>query len=90
MNRTNYATWSFQCRMGLMREDLWGFVDGSEAEPADTDEARARFAAKRRKTLGTIVLSVEENLLYLLGNPDDPRALWEKLAALFQKKTWSN
>lgn len=76
--------------MGLMREDLWGFVDGSEAAPADNDEARARFVARRRKALATIVLSVEENLLYLLGDPEDPRALWEKLAALFRKKTWSN
>lgn len=73
-----------------MREDLWGFVDGSEAAPADTDEARAKYVSRQRKTLGTISLTIEENLLYLLGTPEDPRALWEKLATLFQKKTWSN
>ena len=73
-----------------MREDLWGFVDGSEAAPADTDEARARYVSRQRKTLGTISLSIEENLLYLLGIPEDPKVLWEKLATLFQKKTWSN
>ena len=41
--------------------------------------------------LATIVLSVEPTLLYLLGpDPEDPVAVWKKLADQFQKKTWAN
>ncbi len=71
-----------------MREDLWGFVDGSEAAPADTDEARAKYVSRQRKTLGTISLTIEENLLYLLGTPEDPRALHKASALHSEKCLW--
>ena len=29
-------------------------------------------------------------MLYLLGDPQDPVIVWNKLAAQFQKKTWAN
>jgi hypothetical protein len=40
--------------------------------------------------LATIVLSVDALLLYLLGDPQDPAVVWEKLTNQFQKKTWAN
>ncbi len=36
------------------------------------------------------MLSVETRLLYLLGDPVDPRIVWEKLAGQFQRKSWAN
>ncbi len=33
---SNYSTWKVQCRMALMRDGLWGIVDGMEAEPLQT------------------------------------------------------
>ena len=35
------------------------------------------------------MLSVEPSLLYLVGNPEDPAAVWGKLANQFQKRTWA-
>ena len=29
-------------------------------------------------------------MLYLIGDPQDPAIVWEKLANQFQKKTWAN
>ena len=46
--------------------------------------------ARRDRTLPIIVLSVEPSLLYLIGDPEDPIIIWQKLADQFQKKTWAN
>ena len=33
---------------------------------------------------------IDPSLLYLLGDPEDPKVVWKKLADEFQKKTWAN
>ena len=33
---------------------------------------------------------MEPSLLYLIGEPEDPVAVWNKLEGQFQKKTWAN
>ena len=74
-----------------MREGLWNIVNGSENPPDSTQaDIRAKFAARRDRALAIIVLSDEPLLLYLLGDPEDPIAVWKKLADQFQKKTWAN
>ena len=88
---SNYPTWKVQCRMALMRHGLWGIVDGSETAPPQTEvEKHAKYVSKKNKALAIIVLSVEPTLLYLLGDPQDPVIVWNKLADQFQKKTWAN
>ena len=42
------------------------------------------------RALAIIVLAVDPSLLYLLGDPKDPQAVWQKLEEQFQRKTWSN
>ena len=89
LNGTNYLSWKVQCRMVLMREGLWGIVAGTE-EPPDpaTDAAKyAKYILRRDRALATIVLAVDPSLLYLLGDPVDPAAVWKKLSGQFQKKT---
>ena len=48
-------------------------------------EKYAKYVAKKNKALA-IVLSIEPSLLHLLGDPQDPVIVWDKLAAQFQKK----
>ena len=88
----NYATWKVQCTMALKKDGVWGIVNGTEAPPADdaAADARERYAGRQDKALATIVLSVDPSLLYLLGNPVDPVAVWKKLEEQFQKKSWVN
>ena len=33
LNGTNYPTWTVQCRMALVRDGLWGIVNGTEVAP---------------------------------------------------------
>ena len=88
LNGGNYSTWKVQCRMALMKEGLWGLVNGTEAEP--DGDARAAYATRRDKALAIIVLAIDTKLLYLVGDPVDPKVVWKKLADQFQKKSWAN
>ena len=36
------------------------------------------------------MLSVDPSLLYLLGDPEDPVAVWKKLSDQLKKKSWAN
>ena len=88
---TNYPTWKVQCRMALIREGLWGIVAGTEERPDSTDADKlAKYLVRRDRALSTIVLAVDPSLLYLLGDPEDPKAVWTRLSGQFQKKTWAN
>ena len=92
LNGTNYPSWKVQCRMVLVREGQWGIVAGTD-EPPDppTDAANyAKYVSRKDRALATIVLAVDPSLLYLLGDPVDPAAVWKKLSGQFQKRTWAN
>ena len=74
-----------------MKEGLWRIVDGTEVDPGEGQaEARKRFVSRRDRALAIVVLSVEPSLLYMIGDPEDPVAVWKKLVDQFQKKTWAN
>ena len=47
----NYCTWKLQCQMALMRDGLWGMVDGTEVEPEEVGP-RTKFLEKRNRALG--------------------------------------
>ena len=83
----NYATWRVQCQMALIHDGLWGIVNKTEHAPEESADRKAKFAARRDCTLATFVLTVEPSLLYLLGNPENPVAVWKKLRDQIQKKT---
>eukprot|EP00794_Sanderia_malayensis_P003829 gene3829-4362_t len=77
--------------MALMKNSLWSFIDGTETVPPRTEvERHAKYVTKKNRALAIVVLSIEPCLLYLLGDPQDPVVVWNKLAAQFQKKTWAN
>ena len=40
LNGSNYATWKVQCRMALMKEDVWGLVDETESAPDESDQGK--------------------------------------------------
>ena len=91
LNGKNYPTWKVQCRMALMKDGLWGIVSETERDPGDGEaEAHSKFLSRRDRALAIIVLSVEPSLLYLVGDTEDPVAVWKKLMDQFQKKTWAN
>ena len=88
---SNYPTWKIQCRMVLLKEELWLIVSGNETAPPETKaERHVKFVARRDHALALIILFVDSTLLYLLGDPMDLVTMWKKLSDQFQKKTWTN
>ena len=76
--------------MALIKEGLWGIVNGTDTVPEEGAE-RAKFISRRDKALATIVLAVDPKLLYLIGgDPEDPVVVWRALANQFQRNTWAN
>ncbi len=87
----NYSTWKVQCQMALMKDGLWGIANGSESLPdGANDERRLKFETRKDRALAIIVLSIDPKLLYILGDPQDPVAVWTTLSNQFQKKSWAN
>ena len=81
LNGSNYPTRKVQCRMALMKDGLWSIVSVSERAPAAAEADKyAKFVGRRDRALAIIVLSVEPSLLYLIGDPEDPIIVWQKLA----------
>ena len=55
----NYPMWKVQCRMTLMKDGLWGIVNGTETAPAEREaEKRVKFMARRDRALALIVLYI--------------------------------
>ena len=80
LNRKNYPTWQVQCRMPLIKDSLWRIVNGTDkAPPEEQADARKKYMTRRDRTLAIIMLAVDPSLLYLLREPEDPRAVWRKL-----------
>ena len=77
---------------GLDLRRALGIETETEECPDRATEAdkHAKFMAWKDRAQATIVLAVEPSLLYLLGDPEDPVAVWKRLSGQFQKKTWAN
>jgi len=91
LNSSNYSTWKIQCKMALIKDGLWGIVNGTKTAPTEGAEQQAKFLSRKDKALAIIVLAVEPSLLYLIGaDPTDPVVVWKALADQFQHKTWAN
>ena len=74
--------------MLLIKEGLYGYINGSEVEPASSDvSALTKYHAQREKALAKIVLAIDPKLLYLISDPSDPATVWTKLRDMFQKKS---
>lgn len=89
LNGQNYGTWKVQAKLALLRDGLWGIVQGTEVAPGEA-AALAKFNVRRDKALAIVGLSIDPTLLYLLDGIDDPGAAWKKLHDQYCKKTWAN
>ena len=57
---------------------LWGIVSGTETSPAEEQaDAQRKFMSRSDHALAITVLAVDPSLLYLLGDPKDPQAVWQ-------------
>lgn len=48
LNNSNYPTWKVQCRMALMKDGLWGIVNGMETPPDSAQADKFMAICKNR------------------------------------------
>ena len=89
LNEKNYPTWKIQVKMHLIKDNLFGIVDGSENAPTSTGDL-VKYNMRRDRALAIIVLAIDPKFLYIIGDPVDPKIVWQQLQDTFQKKTWAN
>lgn len=54
LNDGNYATWKIQCKMALIKERIWGIVNGTEEAPVEDASAdkRAKISDQEGSSVG--------------------------------------
>ncbi len=75
---------------GSNERRVWRIVEGTEIVPGEGDAGFAKYIGRRDRALAIVVLSIDTSLLYLIGEPSDPAAVWKKLSDQFMKKSWGN
>ena len=93
LTSSNYSTWKFKFKHYLIARDLFGYVDGSTTEPIESadPDVKAKYAKGLKKAVALIVLSVSDELLYLITEHDeDPKAAWDALSSHFERDTLAN
>ena len=86
LNGSNYATWKVQCKMALIKEGLWKIVEGTETAPDVAADGYAKFVGWHDRALAIVVFSIDPALLYLIGEPSDPKKYGLSLVTNSEKK----
>ena len=76
----------------LLAKDLWGLVDGAEAEPAEGAAAcvLADYRKRSQKAFSVIALVVSSSQLYLVTSCEQPGQAWKALRNNFEHDTLVN
>ena len=78
----NYQTWKSRCKLLLMKEGTWKYVDPAGTNAPVAGEADDILQA-RVKALYSINMSCHEAIFNTLGEITDPRAAWKNLQTRF-------
>ena len=60
----NYATWKIQVKMCLIKDDLWGIVNGNIVAPTNANDL-AKHNIRKDRALATIVLSIDPRVKFV-------------------------
>ncbi|PKI52798.1 hypothetical protein CRG98_026798 [Punica granatum] len=88
LNITNYSIWKSRTEDLLFYRDLYDPIEGDSAKPKDKDD-KARERANR-KTIGLIRHWVDNRIYHHVAHETNAKALWDKLANLYARKTPQN
>jgi len=92
LSSKNYSTWKFKLKHLLIAKELWGYVDGSIIEPEESASVQTKldYTKKSSKAMSIIVLSVSDDLLYLITSCAEPKQAWGTLQQHFERDTLMN
>ena len=82
----NYQIWKYNMKLVLMERGLWGFAQGTETPPGQTEAPAVRNAYKLKsdKAYSLIALSVSKSLQAHIMSITDPAESWNTLQKQFE------
>ena len=86
LERNNYQSWKYNMKLVLMERGLWGFAQGTETLPGQTEAPAVRYAYKLKsdKAYSLIALSVSKSLQAHIMSTTDPAEAWNTLQKQFE------
>ena len=85
LDGSNYQSWKFQMKVLLMNKDLWGYIQGSERIPDETEraEVKRKYRSRSDQAYSLIALSVETPLQIHIVPTTEPKEAWDILQEQF-------
>lgn len=87
LGRENYDTWKLQVKALLVKNDVWGYVNGTVTKPetaAGNAAAIQEWENKDKKEKFDFILSIAPSQLKVIKNCQTSRDLWLTLENTFQ------
>ncbi|XP_033204457.1 uncharacterized protein LOC117165106 [Bombus vancouverensis nearcticus] len=95
LNKENYDTWKLQMEAILIKDDLWGYANGSIIKPEAADEA-SLWNKRDDKARADIILTISSSELCHVKHCKISHEMWNKLKEVYESKgparkaTWIN
>ncbi len=86
LNGNKYQSWKYNMKLVLMERGLWGFINGTEQQPAEnaTAQVKSAYQLKSDKAYSLSVLSVDKNIPVHISTTTDPLGAWDVLRKQFE------
>lgn len=92
LNKVNYDTWKLQVEAVLIKNDLWGYVNGSLAKPAvvagnaESSKAAENWEIGDSKARSDLILCICPSELKQIKSCKTSQEIWQKLESVYQSK----
>jgi hypothetical protein len=83
LSRENFLLWKSQVVLIMRGARLFGYLDGTVAEPASTDPAHGAWIAQDQQLLGFIKASLSQEVLGHVATCTTAAAVWKELNSMF-------
>jgi hypothetical protein len=83
LDGANYGIWSKAMKAYLMSLSLWGYADGTLAEPAADAATHPEWVQKNSMTMGNIVLRVNASIQQEVAELAAADTIWNRLLTLY-------
>jgi hypothetical protein len=84
LGKENYDTWKLQMEAVLVKNEMWGYVNGSIEKP--NNEENTIWEENDKKARADLILAINPNELRQIKNCVTSNGIWKKLKELYESK----
>jgi len=82
----NYKIWKTKCQMILLRNDLFGFIDGTDVNPRSNDATvQSAWTLRNGRAMFDILLSCNDNQIAMVQTLTIAKEIWDYLKAIYEQ-----